>query len=713
MILCSIRKSALRLLRATSPFFFVLALYRSSWGQTGLDPGFDPDPVAIPEVAQTAPRPVTSMDLLKLRDIEGLQLSPDGKYVAFVLGQAVYKTNHYRSGMFVISTAKGSKPISLGTAGPARWMEVNEWLTENPVWSADSRYIFHTMKSNGAWQLWRWSLEGGAPVQISHTPQNVDSVALSPDSRSLVLTLETPSKVDRKKLYDDGILYDGFEVNGQSLIDRLVATPDGESETWIHDLASGSIHKASAEEQKALEISANAQVAPSQALEGGIFSKKEIEDQKIYAFEISPDRKKVAYWRFVDDSKGFYALLQRPVEGGSPVTLAHWPVYPGDFWWSADSRDLYFTEDRDNDPNDPRRTKIMVAPANGGPAHPVLETADFIRQFSTDRTKRLMACIRENDSTPSEIALADLSTGETRTLVETNPELQNLQVNRSRRIDVSDKRGQGFWGHLVLPLGYQAGKRYPLIITTYVDVGGFLRGGTGDEYPIHVFTANGFAVLNLDFLTFQLPKPGDPATTLLRWQAPMEAIEAMLEKLDGMGIVDRSRVAITGLSHGAEMVHYGVSHTNFFRAAIASGPSFDPISFYTYGDHSFLASLDLQSPEGDTHRNWQTISAALNAERIHAALLINAADSEYIDVLQLAVSLRELKKPFEMFIYPDERHTKNQPRHRYSIYERNVDWLNFWLRDKEDPSPAKAEQYKRWRELRKLQEHNPSNAGTN
>ncbi len=230
--------------------------------------------------------------------------------------------------------------------------------------------------------------------------------------------------------------------------------------------------------------------------------------------------------------------------------------------------------------------------------------------------------------------------------------------------------GRGFWGHLVLPLGYQAGKRYPLVITTYVDVGGFLRGGTGDEYPIHVLAANGFAVLNFDFMIRRLPKPGDFAANLPRWQAPMEALQAVLEKLDREGIVDRSRVAITGLSHGSEIVHYGVSHTNLFRAAIASGPSFDPMSFYTYGDHSFLASLDLQSPEGDTRPNWQKISGALNAERIHAALLINAADQEYIDAIQLAVSLRDLKKPFEMFIYPDERHTKNQPRHRYSIYER-------------------------------------------
>jgi len=35
-----------------------------------------------------------------------------------------------------------------------------------------------------------------------------------------------------------------------------------------------------------------------------------------------------------------------------------------------------------------------------------------------------------------------------------------------------------------------------------------------------------------------------------------------------------------------------------------------------------------------------------------------------------------------------------------------VDWFRFWLQDYQDPDPAKTEQYKRWRGLRKLQEEN-------
>jgi len=66
--------------------------------------------------------------------------------------------------------------------------------------------------------------------------------------------------------------------------------------------------------------------------------------------------------------------------------------------------------------------------------------------------------------------------------------------------------------------------------------------------------------------------------------------------------------------------------------------------------------------------------------------------------------LRQLNKPVELFVYPNELHEKEQPKHRYEIYEKNVDWFDFWLQGEEDPDPAKAAQYMRWRELRKLQE---------
>jgi dipeptidyl aminopeptidase/acylaminoacyl peptidase len=655
------------------------------------------------------------MDLLTLRDFHGLQISPDGRSVAFVLGQAVYATNSYRSALFLIGTEKGSRPVCLGTAGEPRWDDINQWTPEDPQWSPESRYIYRTMKAAGSWQVWRWDREGGAPVQISKAKHDVQSFFLSPDGKSLLMMLTTPSAVDLKKLAEDGILYDGkFEARPQPILDRIAETPGGESEAWLQDLQTGNAHKASESEIAELSFASDTQHDPLGTTFRRNFTQKEIDDLQILSFATSPDRKKVAYARVVTNSSEAewrtFPLLVRSSEGGAPTMLTSWPVFYGQYWWSPDSKEIYFTEDADANPNDPHKAKLMAVAITGGKQRLVLESHGLLWSYSPDRSGHLAVCIFEDNATPASLMLADLSTGALHMLADVNPEVQNLQIGPATRIDVADKTGQPYFGHLVLPLGYEPGKRYPLVITTYVDYDGFLRGGTGDEYPIHVFAANGFAVLNFNALgQVRTAKPGDFGRTLRLYQGPLEAIEAAITKLSDMGIVDSSRVAITGLSGGAIITNYAISHTNLFRSAIDSGNgTFDPIMYYltTDADRSggLINWLNLGRPEGDMLASYQKISLTLNASSVHTPLLINVADGEYLFDMQRVTTLRDLKKPVEMYIYPGERHEKNQPRHRYAIYQRNVDWLNFWLRDQEDSDPAKADQYKRWHELRQLEE---------
>src|SRR5260370_2398752 len=110
-------------------------------------PKFDPVPVEIPSRVDGPRRPIRTMDLLTLRDLRGLQISPDGGSIAFVVSQAVYATNSYRTGLFVVSTAQGSKPISLGSAGPPRWDQSGQYTTEPPTWPPNRRYIAYVLKT--------------------------------------------------------------------------------------------------------------------------------------------------------------------------------------------------------------------------------------------------------------------------------------------------------------------------------------------------------------------------------------------------------------------------------------------------------------------------------------------------------------------------------------------------------------------------------------
>jgi hypothetical protein len=47
-------------------------------------------------------------------------------------------------------------------------------------------------------------------------------------------------------------------------------------------------------------------------------------------------------------------------------------------------------------------------------------------------------------------------------------------------------------------------------------------------------------------------------------------------------------------------------------------------------------------------------------------------------------------------------HILTNPAERMASQGGSVDWFRFWLQAYEDPDPAKADQYKRWRELQKL-----------
>ena len=67
-------------------------------------------------------------------------------------------------------------------------------------------------------------------------------------------------------------------------------------------------------------------------------------------------------------------------------------------------------------------------------------------------------------------------------------------------------------------------------------------------------------------------------------------------------------------------------------------------------------------------------------------------------------ALRYLQKPVDLIVIPDSEHVMTNPGERMTSQGGTVDWFRFWLKGEEDPDPAKAEQYKRWRELRKLQQ---------
>jgi dipeptidyl aminopeptidase/acylaminoacyl peptidase len=674
-------------------------------------PSFDPTPVQIPEAAKTSPRPVTNMDLLTIRDLHGLSISPDGKYVAFVVGQAVFGTNSYRTGLFVAATESSSPPVCLGTAGLPQWDPINQWMEEAPQWSSDSQYIMRRMRMSGVekWQVWRWNRDGGPPVQLTHVRGDIQSYDMAPDRRKMLLTVQQPrDQAEIQRLVMDGVLYDGsyLLIRGGGILPQLLAQKPSQAAHWIHEFATGDERRASPEEMRAF--------GPWESdLDEKVFNKfdpspEALEGHHIIDAKVSPDRRFVAY-RFLPKIPGqsqdpVYLLFTKPVRGGSPARVQLPPdaYFIMDYWWSSDSKTLYYVyvDDKGHTP------RVMAAA--GATIRQVFHGSDFLLSWSADQNVRYLACRGENARQPSKLVLIDLGTGGVRTLVDLNPEFDNIQLSEPIRIEGTNKFGDAWFAHLVRPLNYEPGKRYPTILTTYRSGDYFLRGASGDENPIQVYAAYGFAVLSFDYGrdTSVFSRAENFQDFLSFWSSPIDSMEMAVQKGVEMGIVDPGKVGVSGYSRGTEQVGFAITHTALFKAASGAAGDSSPFFYNMASDRikKRFANWGLGGwPEGQVRSRWKEFAPDLNADRIQAPVLNNDPDSEFISDLSLYTALRELGKPVELFIYPDELHHINQPRHRYQIYERNLDWFRFWLKSEESVGAHKTEQYARWNSLRELQ----------
>jgi dipeptidyl aminopeptidase/acylaminoacyl peptidase len=668
----------------------VLAVHTFAWGQLSAGPAFDARPVHLPKMERSLPRSISNSDLLAIRDLHGIGVSPNGKYVAFVVGQAVYETNAYRTALFVVGTQPGSRPKNLGSAGVPHWDNVNQWASEAPQWSPDSRFIAYRARWSPykPWQVWRWSRKGGPPKLAAHIPGDVIDYKWAPKNQLLLTVTKRLDRAQTESIkrsrMEQAIPYDGkfMAWSGEPVLDQVLAREAQRTELWIHDGRNGTDRRASSNESLA-----------SNAASAGFDDqlKKISPGQVLLDEKISPGGSAVAFRTWIYHPQNLNheqrTLFLLTKGNDTPVELTPGAYYVDEYWWSPDGDILYYTEYAGD--GQPSRLMARHLDARGGPKL-IVAPSDTLAEFSTDRSGRHAACTRENTTTPAQVAWLDLATGLVRTLADINPEFKNIELEAAEREEGTNGFGETWFGHLVKPAGYRPGRRYPLIVTLYRSGDAlFLRGGTGDEFPVQMFAANGFAVLSFDVGMNRTFTSGDFEGFLrTRYASVLASLETAIQNLINQGIVEPGRVGICGLSRGTETVEFALTHSDLFQAAITSGGGGrDPYFYYMSGKdwRGRFADWGLAGwPEGAIRRNWQELSLSLRANLVKAPLLMNTADSEMLPSLSTYTALKELNKTVELYIYANERHIKNQPKHRFEIYNRNLEWFERWLKARED-----------------------------
>src|SRR3546814_9307317 len=188
-----------------------------------------------------------------------------------------------------------------------------------------------------------------------------------------------------------------------------------------------------------------------------------------------------------------------------------------------------------------------------------------------------MGCAHGTATHPRMRVRIDPANGELTTVFDPKPEFAALRKGEVRRRRWRTPDGAQSYGDLVLPTGHRPGQRHPLVVVQYRSRG-FLRGGTGDEYPIYALAGRGFAVLSVERAQFVAAGKANSisefaqigATDFAERRRQLASIETGVRKAIALGVVDPSRIGITGLSEGAATVQFALINSDLFHAAAIS-----------------------------------------------------------------------------------------------------------------------------------------------
>lgn len=653
-------------------------------------------------------------NLLALRDVSQpgpgangtspLAVSPDARQVAFFVARAVMEANDLCETLVVIDLdapeqvrvvdSGGSgiryEEVLRGVRRPSGSFEVNI-----PVWSPDGLSLVYRKRVAGHVQAWKGFLDNRPATQLTHAAQDVEAVSWSGDGARVLYTVR-PGRAAflsaRAAEAAGGYLYDARFLPHRSAEPELPAVLPDELMMLPAD---------------------GGEPAPASPADKDGFAPP---SQWVYEIHSVAGR---AGWRAGADPVGktFLALsaVWAEAPSGKRAVCAD-PACTGalrGLWWHGDEvmflkRDGWHREE----------SAIHAWSPGSGRVRTLLRTSD--RVSGCVGTRRDILCLAEGARRPRRIIAIDPNSGSAREFFDPNPDLRTTDLPTVERLRWKNNLGLPAWADLVLPPGVPPPAGWPLVIVQYRS-DGFLRGGTGDEYPIYPLAARGIAVFSFqgpDSVGFHTEDAADMAAVVgaghRNWATRRSVHDSLMRGLDlalARGAIDPDRIGITGLSDGSTTARFALINQNRFAAAAISTCCMEPFSMMALGGPAQaewfrrMGYPDASRPDDEF---WRPASMALNAGKMRTPLLMQLADDEYIHSLETLTALREHGKPVELYVFPGEHHIKWQPVHRAAIYERNLDWFSFWLQDRIDPDPAKSAQYGRWEAMKPTANAGPS-----
>ncbi|HEX8640718.1 MAG TPA: S9 family peptidase, partial [Allosphingosinicella sp.] len=550
-------------------------------------------------------RSFTPRDLFSLEVASDPQISPDGRWIAYVRRSGDIMSDRYRPSIWLVDTRTGQQsPLVAGTGSHSQ-----------PRWSpnGDRLAYISTAEGNAAQLFVRW-MSSGEAVRITGLPDAPSSLAWSPDGRQIAYSMFVPDegmKLGAPQQRPEGAQWaDPLEIitavtyrfDGQGYLrpgyDQifLVAADGGAPRQLSFGPYNNSGPLAWTPDGRTILFSGNrSENWEREAVNTEVYA-LDVADNRIRALTdregpdaqptASPDGRLIAYTGFDDRRRGYEnaILYVMDANGGNRRALTQSldrsvdsPV------WASDGRSIYVAYD------DHGQTRVARIGLDGS----IRTVAEGLTGYGFDRpyTGGSFSVARDGSvafpaGTPTRPADVILARGGTRRqLTRLNSELlDNKRLGEVRRIAAaSSADGREIEGWLTLPPNYSEGQRVPLILE--IHGGPFAAYGPHFATDNQLYAAAGYAVLSAN------PRGstsyGEEFANLIHHAYPGNDYDDLMSIVDAavaQGVADPERLFVTGGSGGGVLTAWIIGKTNRFRAAATQKPVIDWSSFALTAD---------------------------------------------------------------------------------------------------------------------------------
>jgi dipeptidyl aminopeptidase/acylaminoacyl peptidase len=650
---------------------------------------------------------IQAQDLYELKSVTDPQLSPNGKEVVYTQTIIDREKNEYVSNLYY---------LHLEEKQPTQWT-FGTHRTNTPRWSQDGTKLAFVSSRDGKPQIYVLSKNGGEAKQVTFCKNGARNPVWSPCGGKIAFAYtigedetinDTPSEEKEKELKplvvekmkyksDESGFLDLNQYSHIGIVNlesgELVQltsgdqhyhlgswSPNGKYITYLADLSEDTDFSFSSDVfLYNIESKETQQITKSS---GGFWQTSWSPNSRYLSFIGNEQEFKNAThskgWIYDLVEKNltcFTSDLDAPVGDYAAGDFLQGATIPG-VQWADDNESFYFiVSDHGN--------TIVYYGNLSGEIYPALHEQQHVYGFCLNKQTHQAVVAISKPTLPGELFSVNLQTGELEQLTNVNEEfLKGKELSEVEQFEYEGAEGWNVHGWLMKPVGFEEGKKYPLILEIHGGPHAMYANTYFNEFQI--LAAQGFAVLYVN------PRGshgyGQKFVDAVRgdyggndYNDLMAAVDYALETYD---FIDKDRLGVTGGSYGGFMTNWIVGHTNRFKAAVTQRSISNWISFYGVSDIGYYFSeWQILADLNDIETLWKHSPLAY-AKDIETPLLIIHSEKDYRCPIeqgeQLFISLKRQQKTAKFIRFPESNHELSRSG-KPELRIKRLDYIKDWF----------------------------------